>query len=573
MAAFIVLNALRMNFTERRREMAVLRVLGATERQLVTLHFAEGATWASSARCPGTLGLLIGGGLGQAMQRLLDAPTGATQIDYRTIGWAILIGPLVAGAAAIVPALQSRRVSPREAMTGAEPRSAERFPVWATAIGAAAMVAGLVLMVLVTTGRLTAEMAIPAGLLMLLAFVAIIPAMIEPIARMATALLQPIWPLGADLAADQLLQRRIRTGLTAGVLVVAVNACLGLGNAIINNVDDVHEWHRRWLTGDVSLFDASSERSGAGAGQTDLRQQLLALPYVATIVELQFLPARAGSVGATCVVRDFLGGEELPWSIATGDAAQITARLQAGDAAVGSVLAQRLGVHVGDSLRVEVAGRTVAVPIAAIANDYAMGGMVVYLDRSAAAQRLNLGPAALYLVRAKPGASAASLLEELAPLAKQSGLVLRSFAEVHEELDRLIRGIVGALWGLLAVGFVVGCMAVANALTMNVLEQTGELGLLRILGMTRRQVRGVVLCESLLLGILGTLLGIVAGVVTAAIIHFCNEPLLGHAVPFKFHVALLLANAAGCLLIALLAGWSPGARAARLNLTAAIAYE
>jgi putative ABC transport system permease protein len=108
---------------------------------------------------------------------------------------------------------------------------------------------------------------------------------------------------------------------------------------------------------------------------------------------------------------------------------------------------------------------------------------------------------------------------------------------------------------------------------MNVLEQTREIGLLRIIGMTPGQVRKLVFCESLLLGILGALMGTLGGVTTAVVIHFCNEPVLGRAIPFSMPLWLLLANAGGCLLIALLAAWRPGRWAARLNVLSAIAYE
>ncbi len=575
MATFIILNTLRMNFAERRREIAVLRVLGATQRQLVALHLTEGAALGLMGSILGIpLGLLIGRGLGQAMQRLLDSHGDTGEISYRTIGWAMLAGPLVAGIAAIVPALQSRHVSPREAMTGAEPRRAEGLPLWATVGGSLIMVVAVGLMLLVMTTRLPVEMAIPAGLLLLLAFIVIIPAMIGPVARGAAKLLCPWWPLESDLATAQLLERRIRTGLTAGVLVVAVNAGLGMGNSIVNNVDDVHDWHRRWLSNDVSIHDPRVHDTAATSeDRIDFREQILARSGVAGVVELQFMAARAGAMPVDCIVRDFVPGDELPWSIIAGSAENCALRLQAGEAVIGGVLAHKLGLSVGDPLRLELGGRSLSLPVAAIANDYFAGGLIVYLDRGAAAKMIELGPPAVYFVRASANTSAESLLESLRPLANRNQLVIRSFAEARERLDRLIRGIVGALWGLLAVGFVVGCAAVANALTMNVLEQTGELGLLRILGMTRRQVRKVVLCESLLLGILGIVLGTAAGVVTALVIHFCNEPLLGHPVPFKFHFPLLTANTLGCLLVALVAGWSPGAKAARLDLATAIAYE
>ena len=103
------------------------------------------------------------------------------------------------------------------------------------------------------------------------------------------------------------------------------------------------------------------------------------------------------------------------------------------------------------------------------------------------------------------------------------------------QLDRLINGIVAALWGLLAIGFVIGGVAVGNTLTMSVFEQTRELGLLRIIGMTRRQMRKMMFCESLLLGMVGTLLGTLAGIDHRLVIHLCNEPLLGHAIPFALH--------------------------------------
>ena len=132
---------------------------------------------------------------------------------------------------------------------------------------------------------------------------------------------------------------------------------------------------------------------------------------------------------------------------------------------------------------------------------------------------------------------------------------------------------VGALWGLLSVAFIVGGLAVGNTLSMGVLEQTHELGLMRIVGMTRRQIRKLILCESLLLGILGALMGIAAGVTTAWVIHLCNEPLLGYSVPFSLRPWLVVANAGSCLAITMAAAWLPAARAARLNLLTAIAYE
>ena len=150
---------------------------------------------------------------------------------------------------------------------------------------------------------------------------------------------------------------------------------------------------------------------------------------------------------------------------------------------------------------------------------------------------------------------------------------MQSFVEVREQLDKLINGIVVSLWCLLAIGFLVGGFGVANTLTMSVLEQTRELGMLRIVGMTRGQVRRMVYCEAFLLGVVGLLLGSGAGIATALMIHACLQPLLGYSVPFVFHYWLLAANAGGCLLVTLASAWLPSRRATRLDVLEAVAYE
>jgi putative ABC transport system permease protein len=108
---------------------------------------------------------------------------------------------------------------------------------------------------------------------------------------------------------------------------------------------------------------------------------------------------------------------------------------------------------------------------------------------------------------------------------------------------------------------------------MNVLEQTRELGLLRAVGMTRGQIRKMMLCQAAILGAIGAILGTAAGITSAYIIGIGNQPLLGHPVEFKLHVPMLLLCLLGAFLLVTAAGFFPSRRAARLNLLEALAYE
>ena len=575
MAAFIILNTLRLNFSERRRDLAVVRVLGATRGQLLTLHLVEGLALGVVGTAVGTpLGWWLGQVLEAAMGALLDVDIPSAQISVSALAMALVLGPLVALVAALVPALQSRGVPPVEALGDGELRRAEHFPLWATLAGVASWCLAVTLVALVASERLEPGWAIPAGLLMLVAFIAVIPAVGRPLLGVLRWLLAPLLKTEGRLASEQLMARSTRTGLTVGVLVVALSAGLGLGTAIVNNVDDVRGWYRRSLSGDVFLTDpAASDETAASQESPDIKAQVLARPDVASVVEIRLLTGRVGGMPAICVVRDFVPEVDLPWELSASEAKEMRAKLAAGEVVVSNVLARKLDIGVGDEVRLEIQGRSSSHRVASIVNDYMLGGRVAYLALEAAERIVQLGPAEFYVVGAAPGASADALAAELETQLADDNIVVQSFAELRRQLDGLINSVVAALWMLLAIGFLIGGAAVSNTLVMNVLEQTRELGLLRIIGMTPAQVRKLVFCESLLLGLFGALMGTLGGITTAAVIHFCNEPVLGRTIPFQLHGWLLAANAGGCLVIALLAAWRPGRRAARLDLLEAIAYE
>ena len=302
MAGFIVLNTLRMNFGERRRDMAILRVLGVTVRQLVALNLAEGVLSGPGRRVVGMpLGVALGRGLAGVMRRLADANIAEPQMPYWTLVVALVAGPLVAGLAALVPALQSRGISPVEALGDSEVRRGERFPLAAIIVGLIVWSIAAVLLLLVAAERISAQLAIPAGLLMLLGFIAVIPAVLAPVVRWSARLLAPLMPTEGSFAAEQLLQRPTRTVLTVGVLIVAISSGVGMGNAIINNVHDVRAWYRRMMTGDVMVAGQSTAEGLAATRESpSVRQAIAERPQVDYVTESRYFSARVDGVPTMC---------------------------------------------------------------------------------------------------------------------------------------------------------------------------------------------------------------------------------------------------------------------------------
>ncbi len=158
-------------------------------------------------------------------------------------------------------------------------------------------------------------------------------------------------------------------------------------------------------------------------------------------------------------------------------------------------------------------------------------------------------------------------------LCNEQGLILHSFTALRNKLNAKLDGVIGSLWGLMGLGFIMGALGMANTLTMNVLEQTRELALLRVVAMTRRQVRKTILAQAAIIGVIGLLTGTLGGMVGSYTINLSSIPLFGHAADFVMHPVLVVSCFFIGMAIILLAAWIPAERAARLNLMIALQYE
>ena len=244
----------------------------------------------------------------------------------------------------------------------------------------------------------------------------------------------------------------------------------------------------------------------------------------------------------------------------------------AGEAVVGTVLAQRCGLKVGDEVQLTTNVGPRRVRVAGLANEYLVGGLVLHMERQAAQRLFDVGGVDVFMIRAYP-VDRAAVEARLRELTQRHGLMLNSFADLSRRLEAMLDGVVGSLWGLLVLGFIVAGFGIANTLTMNVLEQTRELALLRVVAMTRRQVAKTVLGQAFVVGLIGIVIGFLAGATTAWVISLTMLPLLGYHIGFALHADLVCGCVVLALVIVLVAAWIPARRATRLDLLEALKYE
>jgi putative ABC transport system permease protein len=575
MAWFLVGNAMLMNVTERRRSFALVRVIGGTARQVRRFVTAEAVLLGAAGALVGAAaGLAAAGPISTGISRTLQAPEAALVIHPLVVPAAVLLGTVVAAAAAWWPARAAGEVDPLEGLAHAPPAPrgvSGRF----LAIALLLWLASAAVMALVVVGILPPRGAVPAGIFMMLAFVATTPVVLPTVAAACARLIPDRWRLERALAVEQIVRQPIRTALTTGVLVVAVSNGIGLGHVIRDNVEDVMAWYTRLVRADWVLTRAgvlSSALHEGGPQSRSVEERVRAVPGVARVEGIGVVAGRVAGGPCVVVARDVPDDQPLPVDPVDATVADVRRALVRGEAAAGTVLARRAGIAPGAEVDVEVFGRTRRVRVAALVVDYTSGGASLVLSREAARSLFGLDAADIVMATAAPG-RAAAIEDDLRRIAAENGLLLRSFADVQATVDRIVGGIVNSLWAILGLGFAVGSLGVANTVTMTVIEKTRTLGLLRAVGMTGRQVTRLVVLESVLLGLAGGLIGTFGGIATALVIQLSSQPLLGHPIRVSFRPGVIAVNLAAAVLVAALAAWIPARRAARLDLLEAVAAE
>jgi putative ABC transport system permease protein len=175
-------------------------------------------------------------------------------------------------------------------------------------------------------------------------------------------------------------------------------------------------------------------------------------------------------------------------------------------------------------------------------------------------------------VKLSPGADAAKVQGSLAALMKREFPVaeVRNQQELKENQEEQINQLLGLIYALLALAVIVSLFGIANTLALSIHERTRELGMLRAIGMSRRQVRTMIRYEAVITALIGALLGMVLGVVFAALI---AQPLKDEGFTLSYPVGTLVLLLVFAALAGVLAAIAPARRASRLDVLESLQYE
>lgn len=573
--AFIILNAFLMSLGERRQQIALLRALGATRRQVTRLFLREAAVLGVVGTALGLLlGLVASMGLSRAMGGLVGADLPGLTVTWRPFLIGAVIGPGLALAATYVPARRAGRISPLEGLVsgGIEPAGA-RGRSWASYLGLVLVALSLTVAIGLLKGVVPATAAPALFMILVTGCVLVVPLVTPALLRFWAASLAPVLGAEGRLAFRQLERHRTRTNLTVGVLFVAVVVAVSMGGSLLTNVQDSVDWYDRTIVGDYFVRGVIPDTGTMRAATLEPRigEELSALEGVKAVYPFSFLQARAGERPVIVLARAFDSGP-LPLDLEEGDPDDVLAGLRRGEVVLGTNLARSADVEVGGEIAVETPMGTVTYRVAGLVTEYTAGGQALYMDYVTAERDFHVVGADLYMVTASDG-TVDAVGAEIRALVEREGLLLQSQADFRQLVADMIDGIMGFLWLLIALVFVVASLGIVNTLTMNVIEQTREIGLLRAVAMTRRQLRRMILSQALGMAVVSLVPGLVVGMAVQYLLNRGTRVVGGMPVEFSVSPVVLVSTFVAALVISLLAAYFPARRAARLEVVRALQYE
>ena len=390
------------------------------------------------------------------------------------------------------------------------------------------------------TGKIGASFGSPLFMGMLIGCVMAIPLVVGPLSRASAWLLAPILRVEGRLAFRQIDRHRTRTSLTVGVLFVAIVVAVSMGNSLLANVQDTADWYRRTVVGDFFVRGVMPDigTNRAVALPEKLGAEIAALPGADRVDPLRFVPGHGGRAPGDRLGAAVLGRPSPAHGPLQGRSeGRALGGLLRGEVVIGAGLAFRTGLGVGDMVTLQTREGPRQFRVAGTTTEYTAGGDAVYMAWDVAKRYLDFEGADVYLVSAKPG-QVDTLAAGLRTLAARDGFLLQTLAEFKVFIDGIINGVLGFLWLLIAMVFVVASLGIVNTLTMNVLEQTREVGLLRAVAMTRGQVRKMVMAQAVGLGVISLAPGAVVGIAIAYLLNKGSYAVSGQ--PVDFHVQPVL---------------------------------
>ncbi|MFE9218517.1 ABC transporter permease [Streptomyces lavendulae] len=575
---FLIFNTFSMLVAQRTREIGLMRAIGSDRGQINRSVLVE----AFLLGVVGSLaGVAAGVGLAVGLMKLMGQMGMHLSTDDLTVKWTtpvvgLLLGIIVTVVAAYIPARRAGKVSPMAALRDAgTPGDRKAGTVRAvlglvlTGIGGAALfLAGAAEKA--SAGSLWLALGV---FFTLIGFIVIGPLLAGVVVRvLAAPVLRPFGSVGR-LAERNALRNPRRTGATAAALMIglALVACLSVvGSSMVASATD--ELDR--TVGADYIVSSQTGQPVMPQAEEALRA-VKGLDHVTAYreVDAKVTAPDGSSLQTGLSVTDPTYAQDVRRKTTAGAHKDAYAP---GSMSVGSLYADQHHVKVGDEMTVAfTGGKTVRLKVAAITSDEGnLDKGVKYISTATAEANLpadQLARPFMLLAKAKPGQADEAYTALKAAMAGYPQYKVLNQTDYKQDLKDQVGQLLNMVYGLLALAIIVAVLGVVNTLALSVVERTREIGLMRAIGLSRRQLRRMIRLESVVIALFGALLGLGLGMGWGATAQqlLALQGLKVLEIPWPTIIGVF----AGSALVGLFAALVPAFRAGRMNVLNAIASE
>ncbi|MCJ1678961.1 FtsX-like permease family protein [Streptomyces sp. APSN-46.1] len=575
---FLIFNTFSMLVAQRTREIGLMRAIGADSGQVLKSVVLE-------AFLLGVVGSLLGVGAGVGLaiglMKLMGQMGMHLSTDDLTIAWTtpvvgIVLGVVVTVVSAFVPARRAGKVSPMAALRESGTPGDKKAGVIRAVIGLVLTGIGGAALFLAASAEKAAAGSLWLGLgvvLTLIGFIVIGPLLAGVVVRLLSgAVLRPFGSVGR-LAERNALRNPRRTGATAAALMIglALVACLSVvGSSMVASATDELD---KSVGADYIVQSQTGQPVMPQAEQA--MRQTKGLDHVTAYREVEAeVTAPDGSVeDGGLSVTDPTYAQDVRRKMIAGEHA---AAYGNGAMSVGSIYADAHHIKVGDEMTVAfTGGRTTKLKVAAITSDEGnLDKGVMYVSTATAEQFVpadRMPRPFMLLATAAEGQSDAAYTAVKAALAEYPQYKVLNQADYKQALKDQVGQLLNMVYGLLALAIIVAVLGVVNTLALSVVERTREIGLMRAIGLSRRQLRRMIRLESVVIALFGALLGLGLGMGWGATAQqlLALEGLKVLEIPWSTIIGVFVGSA----FVGLFAALVPAFRAGRMNVLNAIASE
>ncbi len=582
MGAFIIFNTFRTIVVERRRDIGMLRALGANRQTIIGLILIEGLL-------QGVIGSAIGLGLGYLMavgilqlaspmmSKYINLTIGDPVVSPGIIGLSVFMGVGVTLLAGLLPALNASRVTPLEAL---RPSVAEIEFNRQTGFG---FIAGVVLIVLSLLALFSGKVAFitPGGFAFLGGLVLVAPALVRPIARGFGWLMALLFARSgtAELAQGNLTRQPSRVAITASASMLGLAIVVAAGGMVSSLTLTLSDVMKKNLGSDYLFVPPSIALWNSNLGSNaQFADRLRAIDGVGDVSTLRFASTAVNGnsvslMGIEPLVFQHVSGLRFQQNIFADEATAYQALSDKRSLITNGAFMALLGTQVGDMVELVTPSGTQTYRIVAVAADLLNAKITTaFISHINMQADFDKAEDIFIQLNLKPGADEAATEKAIKAVASdfpQYNVIAGK--AYYDSMMAQMNAAFAAMYFILAMLALPSLIAMLNTLAIGVIERTREIGMLRAVGGTQKQIRTMVLAEALILAAIGTAFGLLAGLYLGYVFVLALDSFfpMGYAFPASGVIAAIAIG----LIFGAFAALIPARQAARLEIVQALRYE